>query len=198
MKKNRALFPLILSLTCCSFSIVLLVACQNNTLSDTLAFACSSKTNFQRLDSQVDTRNSFEISVPSSWKKEFFVDATISSFYCADTLKELQTTYLLDISHYNDKLPKLQQLQNKVKSAVFRKPEGKIVDEKELLFKEKETYYLYSTHTENQILTHTLELYMANKNNSFYRITLDIYGNSQVEKRICEALSLIDNCTFYY
>ncbi len=198
MKKKRALFPLILSLPIFMFLILLLVACQNNSLTKKLEFSCNSNTKLQGLDRQLDTRKSFEISVPSFWKKEFFIDATTSRFYCADTLKELQTTYFLDIAHYNEKLPKLQLLQNKVKSAVFGKPEGKIVQEKEFLFKEKDTYYLYSTHTKNQIQTHTVELYMANKNNSFYRVTVDVYGNSKVEERICEALNLIENCSFYY
>jgi len=198
MKKKRALFPLILSLPILTFLMLLLVACQDNSLNSKLDFSCNSDSKLQGTDKQLDTRKSFEVSVPSFWKKEFFIDTTTSRFYCADTLKELQNTYLLDIAHYNDKLPKLQLLQNKVKSAVFGKPEGKIVQEKEFVFKEKDTYYLYSTHTENQIQTHTIELYMANKNNSFYRVTLDVYGNSKVEERICEALNLIENCSFYY
>ncbi|MGB2128737.1 MAG: hypothetical protein ACPHXR_04580 [Flavicella sp.] len=198
MKKNKALNRVLFSILNSCFFIISLNSCKDPSLAKEFEFSCNSTTNLQSLDKQVDTRKSFEITIPSFWKKEFYIDNTTSRFYCADTLKELQDTYLLDIAHYNEKLPGASLLKNKAKTAVFKRPEGKIVSEKEFLFKDKKTYYLYSTHAENEIETHRFELYMANKNNSFYRVTVDVFGNSQIEERVCEAMSLVDNCTFHY
>ena len=82
-----------------SFAL-LLTGCQQPSLQKALFGSCKSTQQEQAQKNIKDLHQRFEISIPSDWKKEFFIDSSSTRFYCADTTKDLTDTYIVEIGHY--------------------------------------------------------------------------------------------------
>jgi len=200
-KKNALIFISLFSgklsfffqaaLTC--VCILIISSCTNNTIASTLGYSCVSEKGFTNLKSLTDVKNNFEIKIPEHWKKEFFVDNSESRLYCADTTKELNSTYIFDLGHYSGKLKIDTAFIKKAKKAISKNGSELILKSKKITFQNKPGYCFVSKSTSEKFEYQTLHAYISNKNNTYYLLKIDVYGTTHIEERFCEALSLFKN-----
>lgn len=188
-----------LSIATLTFFLVIgfaLNACTSNSTASKLGFNCNSANAPQKTVQLKDVKNTFEIAIPAHWKKEFYVDGAESKLYCADTLKQLNNTYLFNLGWQAGKLTIDSLFTSKLKLAILKENEGKILMSKAFSIKKKDCYGIFSQSNTKGIFTHNLQLYLANKNDSYYLLNVAVYGPNQIEERICEALHLFEQATF--
>lgn len=195
MKKSKTGIS-IASLTLFLVFAYILGACNSKSVASELGFDCHQTANSEKTAWLKDVKNTFEIAIPSHWKKEFYVDNYESKLYCADTLKELNNTYLLHLGWHAGALTIDSLFTNKVKLAILKKDEGKLIKSKTFRSHNKDCYGVLSQSNNQGIFTHNLQVYLANKNESYYLLDLAVYGHEQIEKRICEALNLFEQAQF--
>ncbi len=68
---------------------------------------------------------------------------------------------------------------------------------KKILFQEKPGYIFHTTQNHQSIEKNTFEIYLQNKNRSYYLIKVDVYGAENKTTRFCEALALLERGSYY-
>ena len=171
--------------------------CKDKKLSDSSIFTCIEKTKLSNLKRTKEPNGNFEIKIPENWKKEFFISERESRLYFADTTQELNHSYITDIGLYQNKnvidavffKNKLERIKND--TLLELTSSGKII------FQEKPGYIFYTTQKKQNTEKNTFEIYLQNRNRSYYLIKVDVFGNENKESRFCEALALIEKGNFY-
>jgi hypothetical protein len=171
--------------------------CKDKKVSVSSIFNCIEETKLSNLKETKEPNGNFEIKIPENWKKEFFISERESRLYFADTTQELNHSYITDIGLYQNK---------KVIDSVFFKNKLERIKNDTLLelinsgnmtFQEKPCYIFYTTQNKQNLEKSTFEIYLQNRNRSYYLIKVDVYGNENKESRFCEALDLIEKGNFY-
>ncbi|MDP2088579.1 MAG: hypothetical protein Q8J84_04175 [Flavobacteriaceae bacterium] len=174
------------------FSIVLLffISCKNKS---ELAseFDCHFNFSNSELKTLTDINKNYSISIPNHWKISYYYDEYQSDIYVADTLKSLTSTYILNFSNKKGTLLLDENFKNKIHSELLENG-LEVIKDKKLQNKENSSYYIYAKGTRNQFSYCQIQLYKPLDNHSFFDIKIEIYGDQQLEERICEAIHYIE------
>ncbi len=155
-------------------------------------FHCKADLNFNNLKSTKDIKNNFTIQLPENWKTNTYFDDKQSDIYTADTTKTLNSTYILNVSHYQEAIKLDQELVEKSNSY----PNLELIFSEFEKFKGKPSYWHFSKGYKESIDYQMLNLYVKLDDNAYVVITLEIYGNENVQVRTCEAIQLINTIEF--
>ena len=153
-------------------------------------FNCKSE-KFKNLEEVKDFKNLFIIKLPTTWKTNLFYDEIQSSIYTADTTKQLTETLLLDITTINknvnfDATFKLHQEQeNLSKNLIKTKSE-------EIILLNKPSYYSVSKGKKGSFNYKVCHIFIKLNEENFILAKTEIYGDSLVDKRMCNAFALIE------
>ena len=183
--KTKAYCTLILLLICC-------FGCETNNLKKSLEIDCNKKNSFQNLHKIRDTKETFSCELPNNWKREFFLDNYTSRLYAADTTKELDDAYIFDFGHYQSKIDFNKEFDSKITHEITQLPKGKISNSGKITFKKKEAYFVRYSFESMDITSNNIQVYFKNQNKSFYKLKIDVYGNKNIENRLCKALDLFN------
>lgn len=172
------------------FSIPLLFfSCkkQSEILSD---FNCKT-TAFNNLEEITDIKKTFAVQFPKTWKTKLFYDAVQSSIFTADSTKQLTETLLLDITFINksinfDAIFKLSQEQKSLSKNLIQ------TRSKEIKLLNTPSYYTVSKGKKRTFTYQVCNLFIKLNKNNFILAKTEIYGDSLVQERMCEAFSLIE------
>ncbi|MDO9261127.1 MAG: hypothetical protein Q7U08_04220 [Flavobacteriaceae bacterium] len=174
------------------FSIIILIfiSCKNK--SELAAeFDCDQNSSNSALKTLTDIHKNYSISIPNHWKISYYYDEYQSDIYAADTLKPLTSTYILNFSDKKGLLLLNDDFKKKIHDALST--DGlKIIRDKKLQKTEIFDYYVYSKGIRNQFPYYQIQLYKAVNKQSFFDVKIEIYGDQQVENRICEAIHYIE------
>ncbi len=170
-----------------------LTSCGKDTIAKSLGYICDNKNELKNLKTLTDVRNNFKIDIPENWKREFFVDNYESRLYCADTTKELNSTYTFDLGHYSGKLTIDEAFIKKAKGIATKNKSAEILNSKIITLNGKPGYCIVTKSTNASFAYQTLQAYFKNKNDSYYFFKLDVYGSENMDTRFCEALNLLEN-----
>lgn len=189
MKKHYILYFIFISIT--------FTSCSKNKLSDQINLNCNSKSISQEFKNCKEPNGHFEINLPKHFKREFFVSEHESRLYFADTTKELTATAITDVGiYFNKKNIDVAFFNEKLKTLKQEHPNQKIQAQK-INFQNKTGFY-FSFNAENEnFQKNRIEIFLENKNNSYYLISIDTYGEQNTEERFCEALDIIEKSYFY-
>lgn len=168
---------------------LLLFSCKNSSEIHT-DFNCKT-TDFKNLEKVDDIKNLFSVEIPKNWKTNLYYDALQSSIYSADTSKQLTETVLLDITFINKSINfnedfKLEKEQESLKRKLIQ------VKNKETIILEKPSYYTVSKGTKSGFNYQVCEIFMKINNQNFILAKAEVYGDSLINKRICNAINLIE------
>ncbi|QNM86414.1 hypothetical protein H9W90_04625 [Polaribacter pectinis] len=172
------------------FAILLLFSCQKQS-EISKSFNCES-TSFKNLEETKDVKKLFTLQLPKSWKTNLYYDETQSSIYTADTTKQLTETLLLDVTFIRnsinfDEAFKLKQEQESLGKQLIQ-TEGK-----EVILLDKPSYYTLSKGKKGVYKYEVCQAFIKLNEQNFILAKAEIYGDSLVNKRMCEAISLIEN-----
>ncbi|MEO9569887.1 MAG: hypothetical protein ABJH82_07410 [Polaribacter sp.] len=152
---------------------------------------------FNNIEEIKDVKNFFSIKIPKTWKTNFYYDAVQSSIYTADTTKQLTETLLLDITSINQNLKfdiafKLKQEQNNLSKKLIKKAS------KEVIIQNKPAYYTISKGKKGKFNYQVGHFFIKINEQKFILAKAEIYGDSLINKRFCNALALIEKIKILY
>lgn len=174
--------------------VILLVSC-SNTSSLGGSIECKSELSYAT-KSKVDFRRNFKMKVPKHWKTQLYYDAQTSEIFIADTTKQLTNTFILSSSLVNSKLT-IDSVFVKKHSQKMEQQQMYFVKGKSLRYKNKPAYWSIFQGVKSNRKIHQFSFFIEISNNSYFIANTDVYGTKNVEKRICESVSIIEEITFF-
>lgn len=194
MKKQSPLYSSILLLT---ITLMSLISCTNSNLKSSINLDCSSKYKFDNLKNCKEPNGNYAINLPNHYKREFYINESESRIYYADTTKELNQTFITDVGLYRSKKEIDKKFLNEMVTSIEQEENVELTSLSKIVFKEKNGYIFHITENNKSIEKNSIEVYLANRDRSYYFIKIDIYGNENQDERLCEALSIIEGSEFY-
>lgn len=170
----------------------LMTSCSDKKISTLLQFNCEKNYEFSELQSTKDTRGNFEMKIPKSWKKELFVSQDVTRLYFADTTQQLNETYIIDIGLFFSATTIDSDFIKKTHNNIQQDKTLSLIEESGITFHKKSGFAIRTKNNELNFENNCIEIYLNNKNNSYYIIKIDAYGNENIDERFCEALQLLD------
>ncbi len=179
--------------------IVLLLAisfmsCKKNELKN--EFNCKSSTSFSDTKEIRDVMKKFRLTLPSSWKTQLYYDEFQSEIYSADTTKSLTETYILDISWHQGELNLDKFFDQTVKDTLAIKEKLSNVKSNFIKFKDRPSYFNLSKGKSGNHTYHFLQVYVKTEIDEYFTFTTKVYGDDNVDERLCEAIQLSDKIVF--
>ncbi|WP_347174891.1 hypothetical protein [Polaribacter uvawellassae] len=155
-------------------------------------FSCSNTKFTGNLEQNTDIKKTFSIQIPTHWKTNFFYNDLQSSIYFADTTKQLTETVLIDITHIKSdykfdtdfeksilKNDSIQQLVNSKKA--------------QFSFLENNAFYAVSKGRKGNFPYQIVNIFINKNSINSYHIKTEIYGDTQINERLCKAINLINS-----
>ena len=173
---------------------VSLFSCQNNDLKT--AFNCESTTSFSDTKEIRDIMKKFKIKFPSHWKTQLYYDEFQSEIYSADTTKSLNETYILDISWHQGELNLNQAFDQNVKDTLAIKEKLSPIKSNFIQFKEKPSYWNLSKGKDGKHTYHFLQVYVKTEVDEYFTFTTKVFGENNVDERLCESIQISDKIVF--
>ncbi|QXP62035.1 hypothetical protein [Polaribacter sp. HaHaR_3_91] len=167
---------------------LLFVSCSNQT-EISKYFNCNATT-FNNLEEVKDVKNLFSLEIPNTWKTNLYYDDLQSSIYTADTTKQLTETLLLDVTFINKNINfdtsfKLEREQEDLSKNLIK------IKSEETTFLEKPSYYTVSKGKKRKFEYQVCHLFIKINDQNFILAKAEVYGDSLVNKRLCDALALM-------
>lgn len=158
------------------------------------AFNCNtSKLNNSEVYS--DFKHNFNVTIPTNWNTELYYDEFQSEIFTADTTKQLSETYILDAAFNYGNLEFNEAFYKKTDSILAVSNLQKVKDGS-LQFKTKPAYWYLVTGTKKGFTYNQFNLMVKLSNDTYFTAYSEIYGTDNIDKRICESISILDTIEF--
>ena len=142
-----------------------------------------------------DFNKNFTLNIPSNWKTELYFDNYQSEIFTADTIKQLSETYILAAS-FNLGVLNFDSDFHRRKDSVLNVNNLKITDSGNQTFQSKPTFWYVTKGTKNNFDYHRFTVITKISENTYFSAYSEIYGDDNIEKRICESISLLESIQF--
>lgn len=174
-----------------AFLIVLVVTNCSQKSELSLAFNCSHKNGENDLKFLDDIHKNYRISFPNTWKSSLYFDEFQSDIYLADTTKSLTASYILTLSNKKGELIIDQVLiENLVNS--IQKENLNLVKTDSILFLNTQSYYVRASGIKNNFNYQLINILKPSQG-SFFDIKIELYGDKDIENRICDAIYYVNH-----
>jgi len=122
-------------------------------------------------------------------------DKNQTSIFSADTTKQLTDTYTIDVTYIYNELKLDDKFIQRFKKSLMK---NELVESTsyELLFNEKEAYYSRALGKRGRFSYQICNLFVKINEGSYLHAKTEVYGDSLVNQRICNALSLIEKIQY--
>lgn len=155
-------------------------------------FNCDSNYEKGTVKTLMDVHQNFALSFPSHWKTTLYYDEFQSDIYLADTIKSLTSSYILTISHKKGNLILDENFKTKINSDIASQNlHPKKSDS--FQFNNTESYFVHAIGNKGTYPFSLIHIYKPSNQSSFFDIKIEIYGDNQLNERICEALEIINS-----
>ena len=172
------------------FALLLFSGC-NLTSEINKEFDCDSSA-YGNLENVEDMKRLFSIDLPKDWKINLYQDEIQSSIFMADTTKQLTETVLLDVTfiekniNFNETFLLNQEQENLAKKLIK-------IKSKKAIFLDKPALYILYKGKKGKYSYQLCNTFIKVNEQNFILAKTEIYGDSIVNKRLCSAISLIEN-----
>ena len=150
---------------------------------------------YSNLEKIEDVKKLFTVQFPDNWKTNLYYDKNQSSIFTADTTKQLKETMLLDITHISNQLKFDANFTKKFNSNLLKQQ----LEENSsgtLTFKDKEAYYSLATGIKRTFKYQILTLFIKLDEKNYINSTIEVFGDSLVNQRICKGINLVEKITY--
>ena len=154
-------------------------------------FNCENST-FNNLETVDDMKGLFSIDLPKNWKINLYQDEVQSSIFAADTTKQLTETVLLDVAFIQNKINfddafLLKQEQEYLSENLIK------IKSKAITFQEKSALYMVFKGKKGVFEYQICNTFIKVNASNFIFAKTEVYGDSLVHKRFCDAFLLLEN-----
>ena len=155
---------------------------------------CNPET-YKNLELVEDVDKKFKVKLPDHWKTNLYFDKNQTSIFSADTTKQLTNTYTIDITYIYNELKLDDTFIQKFKTSLTQ---NQLVEATsyELKFQGKESYYSRALGKRGRFSYQVCNLFIKVNSGNYIHAKAEVYGDSLVNERICNALSLIEKIKY--
>ncbi len=169
--------------------LIICISCQEKSVMET-EFSCNTSIN-EALEEIVDVKKLFSVQFPKHWKTNLYYDELQSSIYTGDTTKQLTETILIDVTFIRKSIQineafKLKNEQESLANQLIQ------FQSKEITLANKPSYYSLSKGRKNNFPYQNFNLFIQVSEENFIHAKTEIYGDSLVNKRLCNAIQLLE------
>lgn len=177
-------------------STLLLFSCGKKQSEISKDFNCRTS-KYKNLEKVEDSKNLFSLELPKHWKINLYQDEVQSSIFAADTTKQLSETLLLDVTYINNKINfddvfLLKQEQENLPKGLIR------TKYKQVTFLEKPSIYIIYKGKKGKLNYQMQQTFIKVNEDNFILVKAEVYGDSLVNQRLCNAISLIESIKTYH
>ena len=165
-------------------------SCQKNDIESELG--CGAAPKLGETKEIRDILKKFKLVVPKDWSTQLYYDEFKSQIFAADTVKSLTETYILDVAWHQGELTLDEALAKNVKDTLYSKEQMTTVKSGFGKFKKKSSYWNLSQGKESGRLYTFLQVYLKTEVDEYFLLTTKLYGNTNVDSRLCESIALFD------
>ena len=164
--------------------------------------SCSKKTNLQKeflcetesfsnTEEVIDFKNKFKVTLPKKWKTQLYFDNLQTQIMTADTTKNLTNTYTL-IFEYNSGNLQVNDEFKKEELNNLKESNLQVLKNKIDIFNDKPCIWFVSKGKKLTYDYYYFELFIKQNKNHYFKISTDIYGDKNIDKRFCESIALME------
>jgi len=139
-----------------------------------------------------DFNKNFNISIPNNWKTNLFYNNTESSIYFADTTKQLNETYIIKASFKYGEIKNIETIKHNTDSILKHNNFSKINDFS-FSFNQLPAYAYTTKYLNNNRDVTIFQMYAMVNNASYLTASVEAYGSANIDKRLCEGISIINS-----
>lgn len=181
------------NITFLSLIFLLILGCSNQ--SEIGKKMNCSPTIYKNTKQITDFNKNFILDIPNNWKTELYFDNYQSEIFTADTIKQLSETYILAAS-FNFGTLNFDKDFHQRKDSVLSINNLKIIDSGNESFQSKPSFWYVSKGTKNNFDYHRFTVMSKLSENTYFSAYAEIYGDSNIDNRICESISLLESIQF--
>ena len=171
-----------------------LIGCQKNNLIK--EFNCKSTTEFSDTKEIRDVLKKFKLTLPTNWTTKLYYDDFQSEIYSADETKSLKETYILDVSWHQGELDLNESFDQTVKDTLAIKEGLSLVKSNFSEFQDKPCYWNLSKGKSGEFTYHFFQVYVKTQVDEYFTFTTKVYGDENIEERLCSSIQLADKIKF--
>ena len=139
-----------------------------------------------------DFNKNFKLSTPTTWKTNLYYNKSESQIFAADTVKQLTKSYILGTSFYFGNINFNEDYSKRIDSVLIANNLVKI-DSGNHSFQSKKTYWYLVKGSKNGFVYHQFNLTVKLSENSYFNAYSEVFGEENINERICESISIIEN-----
>jgi hypothetical protein len=157
-------------------------------------FECDT-VNLKNLNEYSDFKQNFKITIPNNWKTELYYNEFQSEIFTADTTKQLSETYVLDASFNFGNLNFNTDFHKKTDSIIAISNLEK-TNSGNFSFKSNPAYWYLVNGTKKGFNYHQFNLIVKLSDETYFTAYTEVYGDSNINERICESIAIFDKIKF--
>jgi hypothetical protein len=142
-----------------------------------------------------DFNENFSLSIPRHWKINHYYDQFKSEIYAADTTRELTDTYIFDASFNNGSLVFDDYFFKRIDS-VLSNEQLELMNSGTVELNENIGYWYLVNGTKNGYPYHKFNLSFPCGKDTYFNTFTELYGDTQIQERLCDSFNLLDNLEF--
>ncbi|WP_456379016.1 hypothetical protein [Lutibacter sp.] len=143
----------------------------------------------------IDFKKNFKLTIPTNWKTKLYFTEFESEIFAADTLKQLTESFILGTSFNYGALNFDVSFHKKIDS-ILVKNNLLLINSGNHLFQSNLTYWYIAKGFRNGFTYHTFNLTVKQSENTYFNAYSEIYGETKVNERICETISILEKIEF--
>lgn len=183
MRKFSAIFLLIIVIVSCT---------KQSELSK--EFDCKSA-ELSDLKQYSDFKNNFKLYIPNTWKTNKYYSETQSEIFTADTIKQLTETYILNTAYALGTVNFDASFYQKTDSIIAQNGFEKIKSGS-TTFVNLPSYWYILKGEKNGFTYHQFNIISKKTEMAYFSASVEIYGDLNIDERICESISLLEKIEF--
>ena len=175
--------------------IIALISCKKESILDS-TFNCDTEkiSDSKRIS---DFKKNFSIVIPTNYKTDLYYNSFQSEIFTADTTKQLSNSFILKVSNNSGELIYDGKFFKKIDS-VSKKINQELVISQIENFNEHEMYWNVFKSVKKGLTYHQFNSYIKTSNNSYINSSVEIYGDININERLCEAVNLLKTIDFKF
>lgn len=150
---------------------------------------------FSNTETVNDYKNKFNITVPKHWNTQLYFDNLQTQVFTADTTKNLTNSFTLNFEFNSGDLKIDDDFKNtEIKN--LNESNLQVLKNKEDIFKDKSSIWFVSKGNKQNFDYYLFELFIKYNKVSYYKISSEIYGDENIDERLCKSIAVIETLQF--
>ncbi len=142
-----------------------------------------------------DFNKNFKLTISNNWKTTLYFNKYESDIFAADTLKQLTDSFILGTSYNLGMLNFNTDFYNKTDS-ILKQNNLEVINSGSELFQSKPAYWYLAKGSKNGFTYHQFNLTAKLSENTYFNGYSEIYGDHNINERICETISILEKIEF--